>query len=59
MQTKTKIMFAAVFFSSMAVGTAAPVKAQYYRNHHHLHYWPGHYHRPYADIPGLTGLIHY
>ena len=59
MQTITKIMIVAIFLGSTLVGASAPAKAKYYRYYHHHLYWPGHYFQPYADTPGLTGLIHH
>jgi hypothetical protein len=46
-------------FAQQASERAAPAEAKQYRYQHHHLYWPGHYFRPYADTPGLTGLIHH
>jgi hypothetical protein len=59
LRTITKIVLVAVLLCLGTVAATAPVKAKEYRHHRHAHYWPGHHYRPYADIPGLTGLIHY
>jgi hypothetical protein len=59
MNAISRIVIAAIFLSAMVDGAANPARAQEYRHHHHAHYWPGHYYRPYADFPGLGGLIHY
>ena len=58
-QTITKIVVVGIFLGSTVIGTGVPAKAQHYRHHHHHLYWPGHYFRPYANTPGLSGLIHY
>jgi hypothetical protein len=47
------------FLCSTIIGTGAPAEAKQNRYQHHHLYWPGHYFRPYADTPGLTGLIHH
>jgi len=52
-------MIVGIFLGSTVIGASAPAKAKHYRYYHHNLYWPGHYFRPYADTPGLTGLIHH
>jgi hypothetical protein len=59
MQAITRIMVICIFLCSTIIVTSAPVSAEHHRHYHHHLYWPGHYSRPYADTPGLTGLIHY
>jgi len=56
MRAVSKIVIAVVLLCSMVDGAATPARAQEYRHHRHAHYWPGHYYRPYANFPGLTGL---
>ena len=58
-QTTIKIMVMGIFLCSTIIGTGATARAEHHRHYHHHLYWPGHYSRPYADTPGLTGLIHY
>jgi len=54
-----KIMIVGIFLCTTIIGTGAPAEAKQHRHQHHHLYWPGHYFRPYADTPGLTGLIHH
>jgi hypothetical protein len=58
-QTIVKIMIVGIFLCTTIIGTGAPAEAKQHRHQHHHLYWPGHYFRPYADTPGLTGLIHH
>jgi len=58
-QTTIRIVIVGIFLCSTVIGTSDSAKARYYRYYHHHLYWPGHYFRPYADTPGLTGLIHH
>jgi hypothetical protein len=59
MQAISRIVIAVIFLCTMVDGAANPAGAQEYRHHRHAHYWPGQYYRPYADFPGLSGLIHH